>query len=103
MDITITARHCDVSEELKARAEYVVNKVAKIASRPQSAEIIFDEDHGAQVVELKLRLPRGIVKIASAEAADFRTAVDRAAAKLRNQLDKQAEHPLHQASGPIEQ
>ncbi len=99
MQITITARHCEISDELRTRAEHVLNKVAKIASRPQSAEIVFDEDHGAQVVELKLRLARGIIKIASAEAADFRTAVDRAAAKLRNQLDKQSEHPVHQTSG----
>lgn len=102
MNITTTARHCEISDELRTRAEHVLSKVAKIANRPQSAEIIFDADHGAQVVELKLRLPRGVVKVASAEAADFRTAVDRAAAKLRNQLDKQTEHHVHETSGPLE-
>ncbi|MFQ5703128.1 MAG: HPF/RaiA family ribosome-associated protein [Gemmatimonadales bacterium] len=98
MRITVTARHCHISDELKARAEQIVERVAKIASRPQRAEIIFDVDHGVKVVELKLTLPRGIIRVSSAEADDFRTAVDRAAAKLRNQLDKDTEHPVHHSS-----
>jgi ribosomal subunit interface protein len=93
MRITVTARHCEVSEELRARAEQVVEKAVKIASRPQSAEVIFDADHGDKVVELKLFLPRGLVKVASAEASDFRTALDRAADKIRNQIAKEVRKP----------
>jgi ribosome-associated translation inhibitor RaiA len=35
-----------------------------------------------------MRLPRGQILIASGEAADFRSALDRAVDKLRSQLDK---------------
>ncbi len=63
-------------------------KVARAAHRPQRAEVVFDTDHGRKVVELHLYLPRGQVKVASAEADDFRSALDSAVAKVRNQLDK---------------
>ncbi len=93
MRITVTARHCEISDELRTQAEKVVEKAAKIASRPQKAEVIFDADHGDKVVEFKLYLPRGQVKVASAEATDFRTALDRAADKLRSQIVKETRRP----------
>ena len=93
MRTTVTARHCEVSDELRARAEDVVDKLAKMAHRPHNAEVIFDADHGTKVVELKLTHARGQVKIATAEADDFRTALDRAADKIRNQLDKEERRP----------
>jgi len=95
MRITITARHCDISDELRMRAESVVGKVAKLASRCHAAEVIFDADHGSKVVELKLALPRGQIKVATAEEDDFKTALDRAADKIRNQLDKEARRSTH--------
>ena len=98
MRTTLTARHCEIPEELKERAETLVAKVAKAAHRPQRAEVVFDADHGQKVVELHLYLPRGQVKIAKAEAADFRTALDSAVAKVRNQLDKEPRRPARRPS-----
>lgn len=97
MRTTVTARHCEISDELRTRAEQVVEKAVKVASRPQSAEVIFDADHGTKVVELKLFLPRGQVKVASAEASDFRTALDRAADKIRSQLTKETRRPVNRS------
>ncbi len=88
MRTTVTARHCEIPDELRGRAEALITKVAKAAHRPQRAEIVFDADHGQKVVEIHLYLPRGQVKVATAEADDFRTALDRALDKVRNQLDK---------------
>jgi ribosomal subunit interface protein len=86
--VTVTARHCEVEDALRERAGELANRVARFAHRPQRAEIVFDNDHQQHVVEIRLYVPRGGVHISSAEAADFRTALDRAADKLRNQLDK---------------
>lgn len=97
MRTTVTARHCDIPEELRARAATLIAKVAKAAHRPQRAEVVFDADHGQKVVEIHLYLPRGQVKIASAEADDFRSALDRAVDKVRNQLDKNPHHPARRA------
>jgi ribosomal subunit interface protein len=99
MRVTITKRHCEISEELKTRANRAVEKLVKIANRPQSAEVIFDEDHGAKMVEIVLTLPRGKTKVAKAEADDFRAALDRAAGKVRNQLEKETRRPQQGAGG----
>jgi ribosomal subunit interface protein len=93
MRTTVTARHCEIPDDLRARAESVLEKLAKAAHRPQSAEVVFDLDHGRKVVELQFHLPRGQVRVATAEAEDFRSALDRVAAKMRNQLDKNSGHP----------
>ena len=93
MRTTVTARHCEIPEELRERAETLLTKVAKAAHRPQSAEVVFDADHGQKVVEAKVFLPQGRVKVASAEASDFRTALDRVVEKLRGQLEKHANRP----------
>ena len=88
MRTTVTARHCEIPDELRQQAEDQMAKVARAAHRPQRAEVVFDADHGKKLVELHLFLPRSAVKVATAEADDFRTALDSAVAKLRNQLSK---------------
>jgi ribosomal subunit interface protein len=85
---TVTARHCEIPDDLRARALELAEKLAKVAHRPQRMEIVFDNDHQQNVVELKMFLPRGQTHVATAEAADFRSALDRAVEKLRSQLDK---------------
>jgi len=94
MHTTVTARHCEISDDLRSRATSVIDRLAKVAHRPHSAEVIFDADHGTKVVELKFVLVRGQVRVASAEADDFRTALDRAADKMRTQLDKDADRTV---------
>ncbi len=92
MKITVTARHCGIDGGLRDRAVELITRTAKFASRPHRAEIVFDEDHNSNIVEFQLYLPRGHVHVSTGEAADFRTALDRAAQKLRNQLDKMPSH-----------
>jgi ribosomal subunit interface protein len=84
----VSVRHCEISDELRERAIELVEKIAARANRPHRAEILFDNDHNQKVVEVRLYLPRGQAKISSAEADDFRTALDRATSKLRRQLEK---------------
>lgn len=88
MQITITARHCDISAELRARARQLLERLGKVASRPQHAHAVFIDDHGDAEVEIQLHVPRGRVHVAKASAADHRTALDRAAARVRRQLDR---------------
>jgi ribosomal subunit interface protein len=90
MQTIVTARHCEVPDALRKVAVEVIGRVAKMARRPQRAQVVFDTDHSRKVVEVQMSLPRGKVCIASAEAADFRTALDRAAARLRQQLRRLA-------------
>ena len=98
MKIMVTARHCEIDDSLRDRAVELIERVARLAWRPHRAEIVFDNDHNRQIVEFQLHMPRGNVHVAVAEASDFRTALDRTAEKLRNQLDKLPSSPASRRS-----
>ncbi|MBI4543101.1 MAG: ribosome-associated translation inhibitor RaiA [Gemmatimonadetes bacterium] len=90
MRITITARHHEVPDALRQRAEAVVVRVARLAARPTSAQVTFDVLRRRATAELILKAARGAVHVASARASNHRSALDLAVAKLRRQLDKRA-------------
>jgi len=90
MRTIITARHCEIPDGLRERAAAVMERLGKVAPRPQRAQVVFDAEHNRKIVEAQVSLPRGQVCVVSAEAADFRSALDRAAEKLRRQLRKSA-------------
>lgn len=93
MKVSITARHGEIPEQLRERAEAVLARLAKLAERPTSAHVTFDVDHQRATVEMVLNAARGAVHVASADAIDHRTALDRVAAKIRRQLDKHEARP----------
>ena len=97
METTITTRHGEIAEALHLRAERLVERLARLAIRPTAAHVTFDLDHQRATAEIRLTAARGAVHVASAEAADHRTALDRAAQKLRRQLDKQEANPRRRA------
>ena len=90
MRVTITARHCDVAPELRERARVLVERLTRVARRSLHAQVLFIADHGEAAVELRLHAARGRVYVARAEAVDHQSALDRAAARVRRQLDKVA-------------
>ncbi|MBI4501295.1 MAG: ribosome-associated translation inhibitor RaiA [Gemmatimonadetes bacterium] len=98
MKTRITARHCEIAPDLRERANALMERVSKLSHRPQRGQVIFDDDHQRKVVELILHLPRAQTRVASAEAADFQTALDRAAEKLKRQLVKDGSKPAAKRS-----
>jgi ribosome hibernation promoting factor len=88
MHTQITARHSSLPEDLRERAERVLQRLASHASRPVDATVTFDNHSVKCSVELRLHLSSGETLVASAEAADHRSALDRAEQKLRRQLEK---------------
>ncbi len=97
MRTTITARQIAIPRALKTRATLVVTRVARLAVRPTSARITFGQEGQRATADIVLRAARGAVHVARGAAPDPRTALDRAAAKLRRQLDKHVEAPRHRA------
>ena len=98
MDTTITARHGDVPDDLKARATDVLERLAARTTRPTSARITFDTVKAGASAEIVLNAARGATHVAKADAEDHRTALDKALAKLQRQLDKAETSPTHRAS-----
>ncbi len=90
MQTTITARHRDIPDDLKVRAATVVARLARRSNRPTSAHVTFDRSRNEARAEIVLNAARNSVFVASAVAADHRTALDRVAAKLQRQLAKRA-------------
>lgn len=88
MRITITARHCEIADDLRLRARALLARLERIAPRPHDGRVLFIADNGRPTVEVRLHLARGVVLVGTAGAGDQRTALDRAIAKVRRQLDK---------------
>jgi ribosomal subunit interface protein len=93
MQTTITARHSEISEPLRARALTVVERLGNLASRPMEMTVVFDTEGLKQTVELRLHVARGEVLVAKGEGADHRSALDRAEDKLRKQVERASKRP----------
>ena len=93
MRVTITARHTEIDDELRTHANDLVEKVAKLARRPHHANVIFTEDHGEAAVEIAIHVPRGRIHLAKSQAADHRSALDLAIARVKRQLLDEKETP----------
>jgi ribosomal subunit interface protein len=85
---TITARHCEVPPELRARAEEICRRLGEQARRPLEAAVIFDVDGLSRTAEVRLHSSSGDVVVATGEGKDHRSALDRAEEKVRRQLEK---------------
>lgn len=93
MRITITARHTEIDDDLRAHTRELVEKVVKLVRRPHHAQVIFTEDHGEAGVEIEVHAPRGRVHVAKSSAADQRSALDLAIARVKRQLLDEKETP----------
>jgi ribosomal subunit interface protein len=98
MQTTITVRHAEVPDALREHAITVVERLASLAHRPMESAVVFDTDGTEPTVELRLHLAQGEVLVAKGEAADHRTALDRAEEKLRRQVTRASDRPRRSRS-----
>jgi len=103
MRITITGRHVEIDDELRARGKELVQRVVKVVRRPHHAQVIFTEDHGEAGVEIQLHVPRGRIHVGKAVASDHRSALDLAIARVKRQLldEKDAPRPRRRPSPKV--
>jgi ribosome-associated translation inhibitor RaiA len=88
MHTTITARHCDVPETLRERAETILHRLEHLVRNPLGSWVTFDRDGEQPVAEVRLHVSHGEHFVAKADGVDHRTALDRAEGKLRRQVEK---------------
>jgi ribosome-associated translation inhibitor RaiA len=88
MQITVSARHCELTDELRQRAEAIGERLAGLAARPMDVIVLFDMEAGAPTAEIHFRVARGELIVAVGDGPDHRSALDRAEEKIRRQLDK---------------
>ncbi len=90
MQSTFAARHCEVADDLKARAHAVMDRLAHFPPHAIEGGVVFDLTAEGHLVELKLHIPGGRWLVATAVEPDHRSALDRAEEKLKKQLDRAA-------------
>jgi ribosomal subunit interface protein len=90
MQTTISARHCEISDELRHRAESVLQRLTALANRPVDGTVVFDLAPQSASVEIRIHISSGEVFVATGEDKDHRSALDRAEEKVKRQLDKNA-------------
>src|SRR5437867_1219786 len=78
MRITITARHCEIPDELRARARERLERLARIAPRPHDGRVVFVADHGRPTVEVRLHTAHGLHILGETEVT-YRASLDAAA------------------------
>lgn len=100
MKNTISVRHCDVSDELRTRADAVMERIARHSPHAIEGAVVFDQNSLLATVELRLHVRGGQVLIGIGEAPDHRTALDRAEKKLRRQLDRTTQSMRDRRSSP---
>jgi putative sigma-54 modulation protein len=90
MHVTITARHCEIPDTLRARAENVLDRLGNYGLELVDGAVIFDVEAMNQRAEVRLRAANGELVVAKDDGPDHRTALDRAEDKLKRQLKKVA-------------
>ncbi len=105
MRVQIAARHCDVPETVKTRAEEQASRLTRYDPRLTSAEIVFEEEKHTKRVEGIFSLNRHDPVVVRGEAPEFRPALDqmldRAGRKLRRQRDQHTDHKGNKPSNAV--
>ncbi len=93
MQITVSARHeASLDPVLRDRAHELVHRLVRFSDQFREATIVFDNSTAAPRVEARLF---GVVSgtlVATAEAEDFRSALDQVERKLRRQIERSRRH-----------
>lgn len=91
MNVSITTRHCSVSERTRTEAEERLQRLQRYEPQVANAEVEFDEDHGTKQVETRIFVAGSHSIVAHGSGDTFRTALDRSIDRLTRQLKRRRE------------
>lgn len=94
MNITVTARHLRVTEDMKARATECAQRMWKYFDRISKIEVVLDVDGDKYAAEMIVTAAHHVQCVGHAKDTDIHTALDKVAAKLERQLTKVKEKLL---------
>lgn len=84
---TITARHFDLSSEMKKKAEAEIDGLNKFYDNIISADLILDSEKHRKKAELKIRVYNQTLA-ATADTDDIYSSIDAVVEKIKGQLKK---------------
>jgi ribosomal subunit interface protein len=88
MNVSITARHCTVSERTRTEAQDRLRRLQRFEPRLANAEVEFEDDHGTKQVETRIFVAGSHSIVAHGSGDTFRTALDRSIDRLTRQLKR---------------
>ncbi len=103
MQITVTGRHVNVTDEVKEYAREKVTKLPRYYDRIQAIDVVLDHDSGNFLVEIIVRVERADPFVAHESGPDTFALIDTLADNLGRQLRRHKErvrnrkHPADQA------
>ena len=102
MEVRITGRHGEISDDLKDYAHEKLGPIGKFNRHARSLEVVLDEDHLARTVEVIAHLERGAPVIVHAQHEDAHAAIDLAHDKLEKVLRRHKERIEGRRRGRLE-
>ncbi len=103
MRIQITARHTDLSEAVRRRAEERLARLTRFEPRLSAVEVVFEEQKQVHRVEAILHVDGVEPLVASSEDTDAKAALDRLTDKLSRRLrrrhDRSRDHQAEALKG----
>jgi putative sigma-54 modulation protein len=87
MQKKVTARHFDLTPEMKARAEEEIDALTRFYDRIISAEFILDAERHRRIAELRVKVYNHTIT-GSGETDEMGTAMGLAVDKVKGQLKK---------------
>jgi putative sigma-54 modulation protein len=106
VQISVTGRHIEVTEEVKEYAHEKASKLPRYFDRVQSIDVVLDHDSGSFSVEIIARVDRADPFIAHESGPDIRALIDTLTDKLGRQLTRHKErfrnrkHPVDRGERP---
>jgi putative sigma-54 modulation protein len=91
VQIIVTGRHLDVTDELKAHVTQKLEKLTRFYDRIESIEAVLDREHEVPIVETLVNAERGVRFVARESSTDLYAALDLVMDKLSRQLTKHKE------------
>ena len=86
MNVTVVARHMDVTEAMRAYAEEKAGKLPRLFNGVQSITVTFDREAGLHVVEILVTGTHKSTFVGRQRGEDMYASVDQCVHKLEQQL-----------------
>jgi len=99
--VQIAARHCDIPDSVRTRAEAQVLRLAKYDPRVSTADVVFEEEKVVRRVEVVLGVHGGEPIIARGEDPEFLTALDKVIQRLARSLKRQRDRKTNHKAPPL--
>ena len=102
MNVTISARHCDIPYSLRDATRQRVARLSRYHRRIADAEVTYERERVSHEVEIRLAVDGERSVVARASAGSFRAALERGLQRASRQLRRSRERRVtRRASTPL--